>query len=352
MKTYIILALVSIGAFVNAQCPTGLTLTTQQEVDDFIVNYPTCTDIPGQLRFEGSGSDIVDISAFAQLESVGLLYIEDTDIDSISFPNLTATTSEIRIQFNNELLSISFPKVESIGSNMLIFANNNLTQLGTFDELTYIQGSLYFIGNDGLVNISGFQKLTTITNNYIVNANSQNLIINGFQNLESIGDNFHVRGINSISNTSFESLTSIGGDFGLLENTNITSLSPQLDNLSEINGNVDVTHNPLLSNCDLLCSLMHVFPFNKTITIFANNSGCDSQAEVDMACLNPCEETNLHINPIDQQVYNVDRDITSDATLLPNQSSTFNAGRTVELLPGFESNTGGIFEVVIIPCIE
>jgi len=40
MKTYIILALVSTGAFVNAQCPTNLTVTTQQEVDDFYCQLP------------------------------------------------------------------------------------------------------------------------------------------------------------------------------------------------------------------------------------------------------------------------------------------------------------------------
>jgi len=53
MKIFIITFIVSIlfCFTIYAQCPTGdIQIESQQELDDFLIQYPNCTEISGGLR--------------------------------------------------------------------------------------------------------------------------------------------------------------------------------------------------------------------------------------------------------------------------------------------------------------
>ncbi|MGB6036779.1 MAG: hypothetical protein WBG42_10970 [Cryomorphaceae bacterium] len=68
-----------------AQCPTGsVSLTTQAEVDDFVANFPNCTQIDGNLRignnFISGTTPPMDLSGLSSLNEVtGTLFISKTE---------------------------------------------------------------------------------------------------------------------------------------------------------------------------------------------------------------------------------------------------------------------------------
>src|SRR5210317_1493582 len=52
-----------------AQCPDYLSLNTQQDVDDFPINYPNCTEIDGFVHLYGE--DISNLNGLQSLTSIG-----------------------------------------------------------------------------------------------------------------------------------------------------------------------------------------------------------------------------------------------------------------------------------------
>ncbi len=52
--------------------PSGITFTTQQQIDDFATDYPGCTEILGEVFIEGdTGTEILNLNGLTQIESIG-----------------------------------------------------------------------------------------------------------------------------------------------------------------------------------------------------------------------------------------------------------------------------------------
>ncbi len=64
----------------------------------------------------------------------------------------------------------------------------------------------------------------------------------------------------------------------------------------------------------------------------------------------PCDGQNLNISAITQPTYRAEMNIQSDAVINGNQSILFTAGNEIDINPGFEINTGTVFESRIEPC--
>jgi len=95
------------------ECPPGdVTLTTQEEVNDFVTNYPDCTEIDGSLIIgEASGGR----SSTTQI----------TDLSGLS--GLRFVTGNLTISNNNLLADIGFlANIESLGGILTISNNSNL----------------------------------------------------------------------------------------------------------------------------------------------------------------------------------------------------------------------------------
>jgi hypothetical protein len=63
------ISLFTIHAFSQPCLPEGITFNTQEQIDDFQINYPNCTEIEGDVLIEGN--DITNLDGLDVLTAVG-----------------------------------------------------------------------------------------------------------------------------------------------------------------------------------------------------------------------------------------------------------------------------------------
>ena len=71
-KFYILVVALFLASSVSAQSclPEGITFTTQTQIDSFLVNYPGCVEIEGNVTIKG-GNSIINLNVLSVLTSVG-----------------------------------------------------------------------------------------------------------------------------------------------------------------------------------------------------------------------------------------------------------------------------------------
>ena len=170
MKIRILIIILLIISFKSlGQCPTtNIILNSQEDIDDFAINYPGCTQILNGLSIHGN-----DIANFDGLT------------------NISTITGDLFLDDNNILTSLEgLINLTTINGNLLINGNNILDYLTGLDNLTIINGNVEIIST-GLTNCTGLGSLTTITGDFktssthsFVGLNSLQ-IIGGTLNLQS-----------------------------------------------------------------------------------------------------------------------------------------------------------------------
>jgi hypothetical protein len=94
--------------------------------------------------------------------------------------------------------------------------------------------------------------------------------------------------------TGLANLTSIGGNLLIAGNTDLTILTG-LDNIAPGTINdLSIFGNPSLCDCDVLSICQYLSAPNGAINIHDNASGCNSQEEVESACLTEVKEITAH----------------------------------------------------------
>lgn len=172
--------LLSLSFEAAAQCPPGdVRLKTQAEVNQFVTDYPNCTEIAGLLRIgadaAGSGSDITDISGLHNLERIdGALFVQHNgvlqNLDGLG--NLRTVARNVSITGNAELRNINpLGGLTDIGTNLVIFQNALIRNLDAFSGVSAINGFISIDGNAALDDISGIRHIdpNTVTELYIQN---------------------------------------------------------------------------------------------------------------------------------------------------------------------------------------
>lgn len=165
---------------ISPQCPPGnVTLETQAQVNQFIVDYPNCTTINGYLGIGGSASDITNVNALSNLTHItGSLDITQnpllTNITGLS--NVTSIGGDLQIKQNATLQSISsLSNINSVAQGLMIQFNNQLQSLNGLQNITTLDGVLWIIGNPQLQTLSGLHNIIAvggdidITNNEVLN---------------------------------------------------------------------------------------------------------------------------------------------------------------------------------------
>ena len=274
---------------------SGLTLNSQVEINQFILDFPTCSRT-GTIKIEGA--TINDLSPLGNIRVIdgdliikncislvgleGVLNI-DTIIGSIiielnenllainGFNSLT-TIEGIRIVDNDKLVEIrGFDALHSISLDFFIAINDNLSSLPEFPNLEFIEGNFNLSRNAAYLELSGFNTLNRIGKDFNFLSFTMKKI-NGLQNLERVDGGFYFRELykltefNGLSRlefigkgvivneayelknlNGFSGLKEIGG--GILISKldslyNITALS----NLEKINGRFHIEDTPLLKS--------------------------------------------------------------------------------------------------------
>ena len=268
----------------NSCLPEGITFTTQEEIDNFQINYPGCTEIEGWVEIgHWEGSDITNLNGLSGLTSIGsylmIGYGGPGGGPVLSNPNLTNIDGLENLSFvgghliiaSNHLLSNLSPLNNLIHVDGLAVEHNNaITTLPDLGNLTALSGSLCVRNNPNLDNLSGLENVIFIAGNVGIGNNAltdlsglSNLIsigesleidstsflssLSGIENLTSVGSNLVISDNQSLNNLSgFESLTSVGDDLRILNNQSLNNLSG-LESLTSVGEDLIISNNQLLT---------------------------------------------------------------------------------------------------------
>ena len=216
----LIFLIASIG--MTAQCPDIITLSSQNEVDNFQTSYDQCLEFDGHLIIKGNQINNLDGLGF--LNSItGTFEIVETSISSIE----------------------SLANVSIIKGSLLISQNNNLESLMGLEQVVQLD-SLVLHSNALINDLNG---LNNLKGSDYISINNMNLSsFGGFENLESTG-------ILYISNNpqleSFEGLNNLESSEAIDLNSNSAFKSVEgLENLEPDSTKIKIALSPLLTNLE------------------------------------------------------------------------------------------------------
>ncbi|WP_196886246.1 T9SS type A sorting domain-containing protein [Aureivirga sp. CE67] len=281
-----------------SQCPAGdVIISSQNELNDFISNYPNCTEINGDLIIKNTDiisleelPNLQDIQGTFKLENnnslinIGNIYkasgVEILDNDAlqnivlfIDNSNGYSLNERLEIKNNDSLKNIVFNGLTNYQSE---FSNNNSLETIIFLEEAF-SGNITIKDNPVLIDVEGLDefiqlkvsnnsKLKEITtpndfdaDNDLQNINNVNILNN--PNLETIPTISHLSTLQEINITNnpkldydinFEGLQSI--ESLSLENNNVTNLNLEFPNLNNV-GNININE-PTANNVNISMPLV------------------------------------------------------------------------------------------------
>ncbi|MEL7223175.1 MAG: T9SS type A sorting domain-containing protein, partial [Bacteroidota bacterium] len=277
----------------GAQCPVGdYVVQTQQEVDDFAILYPDCTELPAGLFIisdSDSPSDITNLSGLSNLSSIGgvLVVSDQVELTSLAgLSNLSTLGGALIIQDNTGLTTLSgLDNMSTVGQEVQISGNEMLETVGALTTLTTIEGSMLIADNPLLPSLAGLQALSDIGGDLTVAFNSSLTSLDGLAGLSSIGgslvitDHAALTSVNGLSN-----LSSMSGFLQITYNQALTSLTGI--------GNIDastidqlfIESNANLSDCAVQSICNYLEDELDMASVLDNAMGCGSPEEVIEAC--------------------------------------------------------------------
>src|SRR5690554_1610794 len=154
---------------VEAQCPPGaIQFTTQQQIIEFALRYPHCSEINGNLTIglPYGVTDITDLSPLQQIRHINgyLNVVNNPHLKSLSGLNQLERTEGYLNVFNNDQLKNidALQSLTHIGGSLWILHNDQLTSVGGLQNLTGINGSLDISSNPSLRTFDGLGRVNPI----------------------------------------------------------------------------------------------------------------------------------------------------------------------------------------------
>lgn len=332
-----LLCFLSAISYAQVCFPTGITFSTQTDIDLFGSTYSNCTIIDGDVHIDGAS--IISLNGLSSITQInGELEIENTSLVNFSgLDNLVSVKQNLYVEDNDNLQSLTgldalqtvgdpsnnsyefriwfqptLPNLIGLGSLTNVYGNFEISDtqiqfLSGLNSLSSISGDLIITSNNLLQNLSGLLALNNIGGSLRINYNPslQNLYgLNGLQTIGfslELGDNQSMANLNALAN-----LTSVRSLF-IRDNPALSSLSG-LQNLASIQsqcriqrndtlvdisaiGNVDMSmvsvfflsDNPLLDICDYtsVCIALHAA---NNIDLADNAPNCSSQLLLGQQC--------------------------------------------------------------------
>ena len=247
-KITILLIFSLIALQLSAQnCPESILLETQEQVDNFAINYPNCTELTGDLTI--SGPTITNLEGLHVLRDIGGDFnMEQTSVQFLDPLNsITTISGTLRIYRNFSLLNLDgFESLNKIEGDIVITDNPRIRNINGLNKITQSITELEISRNDSLSNFMGLENIDSIDENLIIEGNVSLESFQGLHNIREISKNLMINHneFPTGGSVSFNSLSVIGEHLIITEN----------ENLNEINGFNKITHleNVLIeSNFDL-----------------------------------------------------------------------------------------------------
>jgi hypothetical protein len=336
--------------------PYGNYYLEQDEIDNFQLYYPGCFDLHGDVYIWGENLEpllcitsiegdltinnqyIISLNGLNNLTSIGgdfTVRFCDGLINMTGLNNLEVIGGSFASKDNYALLNfVGLNNVYTISGDLFLDMNYKLSSLTGFDKLDYLGGSLVASNNPKFVNFSGLEDLDSIGGDVLISSNTEMSSMTGLDNLASIGGNVLISGNTGMSSmTGLDNLASIGGGFKFEYNTalnDITSLIRLnaiggdlfinsnsvlsslygLDSIASNSiGNLSITNNTGLSECEVRSICDYLGSPNGNVSISGNGAGCSSEQEVWLECtvsvseFNPTQDFLIYPNPAVNEVH-------------------------------------------------
>ena len=284
------------GARAQSCLPEGITFSTQGQINSFQTLHPGCKQIEGDVTI--SGYNIANLNGLSVLTSIGgsLRIVCNEILPSLSgLDNLTHIGGNLYVEGNMNLPDLSgLQNVTFVGIDVQVTDNVILGNLSGLEGLAVLNGRLWIDDNAALTSLTGLNNLLSIAGTVRIFSNDALISFSGLENLVSVGGNLtvggqgHLGGLGNSSLTSLDALynlSSIGGTIEIGYNPVLESLDG-LDNIDagSILG-LSVYENAMLSECEVGSICDFLSSPGGTVNIYNNAPGCNSQAEVEAACL-------------------------------------------------------------------
>ena len=190
-------------------------------------------------------ADIQSLKAFTAI--TGSLTISNSNLSNLTgLENITSIGGDLRIFENSTLKNLTgLENLTSVGGDLEIFDNDALTSLTGLDNLTSVGGYLLIRENTVLTNLSGLENITSVGGSLYISDNGALTSLTGLDNLTSVGGYLNIYNNAVLTSLSgLQNLTSVGGYLYISSNDALTSL--EMTGLQRVNGDFDITSNPLL----------------------------------------------------------------------------------------------------------
>lgn len=322
---FIILSLFIQSLASSQDClPEGITFTAQEQIDNFQINYPNCSEIGGDVTIQGEdisnlnglnsitlidgtlcikkNGSLTSIAGFSSLEHIEHLMIINNDkLESLhGLESLDTINGRIQIWYNDMLANLSgLDNISHIRSDLMIEGNYSQINCRGLENLTCVEGSLV-IGciagwmhyNRSMKSLSGFDNLRHVGGLLWINCNDSINNLSGLENLVSIGDGLVINGNKSLINLhGLENLNSCGGRIiigGWWEDCDGNPRLVSLQGIENIDpGSIDelrIKNNTSLTNCNIRCICDYLVNPYTNMVICENAYGCNTVQEVEDAC--------------------------------------------------------------------
>ncbi len=321
--------------------PDGITFMYQEQIDNFQLIHPNCTEIGGNVRIVNE--NITSLSGLSVITSIGGdLYIQGTQLENLiglnnlsnidgslhvggsnsnkgnpllvklsGLDNLSSIGKSVYIRNNDEITDLTaLIKLHELSVDLAIIDNKALSSLKGLDSIEFIGEGMWIGRNHSLINFDGLGSLTSVGMNIEIFSNNSLLNLSGMANLGYIGGEFVITHNYLLSNlSSLTSLSYIGGSLhiqhnyeladisglinvtylgcilGIVENSSLQSLKG-LDRMNLENScQKFIFDNEILSHCAVQSICDYMNNQNANLIIYSNASACNSVAEVAEACI-------------------------------------------------------------------
>lgn len=283
---FILISIINVQAF--TQCPDYLIIESQDQIDNFKIQYPNCSQIEGYVSI--NGDDITDLAGLDNLTSIGghFLIHGNGMLSSLSgLENLTTVSGYLNISNNDLLLNLNGLEnlTNVFGYQLNISYNDALINLTEWENLHYLEGSVVLAQNSSLNNLNGLNYIDSIGNHLILSNNYNLVDITALENVTSIGGKLEIKKCNSLIDlTGLNNISSINGSLEIIENNSLENLSG-IDSINaETISDLVINFNPLLSYCHVKSICDYIFSPNGDLSIHSNSPGCNNYVEVEDAC--------------------------------------------------------------------
>ncbi len=261
---FLVISLLFFVQSLKSQCPPGnVILHTQEEVDQFQVDYPNCSNFQGDIQIGciDCNTDIVDLSSFSQLTSVSgdfFIWYNENLSSLVGLENMINIGGDIILVNNASLASlVGLENLGSIGGTFRL-SNASLTSLEGLESLSTIGGTFYITSNPGLNTLTGLGSNVSIGGSLSISDNDNLTNLVGLESVNTLGVSLFIKDNNNLSSlTGLENFTSISGSLQISTNSNLVDLTG-LDNLIFVGDDLRIIANNNLISLAALESLMDI----------------------------------------------------------------------------------------------